>query len=286
MADALQRVAGFEPVPLPISFVTSLPEVPLAFDQWKTGVTFTLRGRQIVHGNIIGCETNFDLEDGEAIHTEEFSPFEVYATYDGCREDLIDDSATVEANRRQVDIGSAWFMAREFWTGATISGNPCLQDSASLIGASASSAAGAIGALLANYHDRARSGGAVLHIPEVALPLLLEKGIVKAAGTRYVGPMDSTVVVGPGYPWGAGTSGTASAYGPLVTGTRQGQTAGQVWAYVTGRVEWGLGPIDQPLSAAGRQLPLEANGWFIRGTRRAIYRFDSTAAFAALLTLE
>lgn len=120
----------------------------------------------------------------------------------------------------------------------------------------------------------------------MALPLLLEKGIVKAAGTRYVGPMDSTVVVGPGYPWGAGTSGTASAYGPLVTGTRQGQTASQVWAYVTGRVEWGLGEIDQPLTALGRQLPLEANGWFIRGTRRAIYRFDSTAAFATLMTLE
>lgn len=285
MAEALQNVAGIQPVPLPISFVTSVPTIPLAFDQWKNGITFEQRGRQIVHGNLIGCETNFTPDEGETTHIESFAAFEVYATTPGCREDLIDDAASVEANRRQIDIGSAWYLAREFWTGSLVTTNPCLQDSAELISGTATPAGG-IGALLANYHDRARAGGAMLHIPEVALPLLLEKGIVRLAGQRLIGPMESTVVVGPGYPWGAGTSGTASAYGPLVSSVRQGQTANEVWAYVTGRVEYGLGDIVQPLSAAARQLPLEQNDWTVRGIRRAIYRFDSTAAFAVLISLD
>ena len=96
---------------------------------------------------------------------------------------------------------------------------------------------------VANYQDATRGGRAVVHVPyralESASASLLD--VVTRVGNRLVMADGTIVVPGPGYP------GNAGNWGPLTDDNDPDSGAsvlsGEVFVYVTGPVQVGLGPV-------------------------------------------
>lgn len=139
----------------------------------------------------------------------------------------------------------------------------------------------AISTLLANYERCAQRGGAVLHVPSILIPFLMDAQVVSRDGPMLRGPLGSLVSPGPGYPQGATTPGPDGA-GPWDGSQFLGNLADETWVYVSGPVEVGLGEVmvipDAPPAELIRQNTREV--W---AERLAIVRLDPCCVFAALV---
>jgi len=227
-----------------------------------------------------------------------FMPFQIYLPVACDDLTFARDAALVAEAESNAEAGTAWNLARELWTGATVNSvvvnNPSLQNPfpgpvGGPVGAfpAANVIAGpidpvvAMGNLLQAYEDATQQGGAMFHVPAIAIPYLMAEKVVGQEGDLYRGPGGSIVVPGPGYP-------TTGPTGPKTAATPTGVVAGanQAWMYVTGPVEYDLTPIViRPEAQEMRFFDPRTNLWRVWAERQAIYRFDPTSVFAELITV-
>ena len=163
------------------------------------------------------------------------------------------------------------------WTGAD---HPqSLQSTATLVSGTAS-VRRTVADLVANYQDATKGGRAVVHVPyralESASASLLD--VVTRVGNRLVMADGTIVVPGPGYP------GNAGNWGPLTDDNDPDSGAsvlsGEVFVYVTGPVQVGLGPVSDRSSDRPRANQVQA-----LFERQVIARWDPTFVFAGKATL-
>lgn len=227
---------------------------------------------------------------------------DVFAVYTPLNCEWVTDSSRLDqAVQDLVEVHSAFAAARALWFGEGLPDEvnvngvatpvPTLRDTADdvSINGAAAPIEDVFAILLALHEDcTGGNGGATLHVPTVAIPSVLgasDGGVLaRREGDTYRGPGSSVVSPGPGYPHGASTTGPGGN-GPA-TGNPdeyQGNPADEVWVYVTGPVEYALGPIEVlPPEDAERRGFYRTNRYDVWGERLAIVRFDPCCVFAAL----
>jgi hypothetical protein len=203
-----------------------------------------------------------------------------------------EDEVAAEA-RAQLEAVTAWHVARELWTGefnTTGQENPSLQapfpgetdefdPSHILLGPL--DPVEATSALYAAYEGETRhGGGAVLHVPSRAMPSLKAEAQLTQQGSVFIGP-NFVVSPGPGYPSGSGR------FGPKTLANSDGAsaTAGQVWFYLTGPIEYALGPYFRNLEGDEPRWDRRMNRYQYWAERMAIVRFDPCSVWSTLVTL-
>ena len=287
-------VEGIRAIEAKPSLLTSARKTPFGYDVWRSGITF--RDTALLIGGrwpYSPGSSHDDKADAVPPQLAEFIPFTVYLpvtcdelTYS--REDDLTAEAIVNA-----EANTAWEVGRELWTGATVNDavadNPSLQlpfPSSVFTGSHILSGpvnpVNGLGLLVQAYEDGTHKGGVMIHVPAVLIPYLLDHFAITQQGSVYIGPSGSVVVPGPGYPAGSG------AYGPKTSAAPNGTTAtaGQVWMYATGPVEYDLTPIRiLPEEERNRWAERRTNLWQVWAERQAIVRFDPSAVWAVLTTV-
>jgi hypothetical protein len=198
-----------------------------------------------------------------------------------------------EAASQLTDAHTAWGIARALWLGdglPDVDEQPTLRRSAVDVSVSGPmDLDDACAALLSAYEQcTGGNGGATLHLPSVLVPGALG-GIAGGGrvawpeGNVYRAAMGAVLSPGPGYPHGASTVGV-DGFGPKTGGadaatTYKGNGLDEAWVYVTGPVEYAVGPID-PMSLTPDAS--RTNRTEIIAERPAIVRFDPCCVFAVL----
>lgn len=270
------------------------PGEPAPTSSWRTGVQYSSRACQQSFAWWI-CpdpdhDRNPDLDAGGVMSSD---PFWLYTPV-AC------EWTTTEADlaryaRELNEAHVAWGLAKALWMGEGLdpanTGQPTLRRLATDIGAAGTTPLDqAVALLLAAYEiATGGSGGAVIHLPGVLVTAALGGGnggsaVMRPEGNTYRGPNGSLVSPGPGYPMGATTEGPDGA-GPLVDDdpaeVYAGNDSDELWVYVSGPVEYALGPPED--------LEPDADSHLRRNTverwsqRQAIYRLDDCPVFAVLV---
>ena len=151
-----------------------------------------------------------------------------------------------------------------------------------------------VATLLAHYEEATGGdGGAMIHVPAQLAPYVLGGGsggarIAWPEGNIYRGPLNSTVVLGPGYPLGESPDNSPLGHGPLMSQgppqTYRGNPPDMAWIYVTGPVEYATGPIQLLPEVERDRIPFRTNYYQVWAERAAIVRFDPPTCFATLVT--
>lgn len=115
------------------------------------------------------------------------------------------------------------------------------------------------------------SGGGVLHIPDRAVIGAQQLGLLTRSGARYTSIFGSSVVVGPGI----------SHLGP--DGVDPGP--GAAWIYVTGPVDYALGPVEQLATGTSMGMAAQNKTKSALAERSALIRFDQCNVWAVCVTL-
>lgn len=281
-ASATQPIKGIRPVAPEVSLRTSGATSLPAGTNWDSGISWRSAGCVVGHpwAGICSKPADVDAEKVVAPSIAEiaFRPVTFYVPWscDWVTDDQVDE---VRGDAlAQLEAVTDWHLSRELWAGSANlrevdSGNlnPTLMSEAAdlTVGDHPVHAVYAIGDLLANHADCAQAGGAVLHVPIVLIPFLTNQGVIKRVGDRLLGPMDTPVSPGPGYP-GPGPWGPDGDVAP----------PGSVWVYVTGPVEYDLtAPKVMPDDQQAR-WDRRRNRYELVAERRAIVRFDPCCIFA------
>lgn len=286
--------------PIPGGVADALPEgVETTTAAWRSGIvwqSFACQQSYLWAHCPPGDDTLKERSDYSG--PEASSVFTIYTPLD-CDWAAIETGLDAAA-RALTEAHSAFGLARALWMGEglpdalTPNGTyqPTLRRSATDLGDAADDLDVVVARLLGEYETATGGlGGAVLHVPSIlmtgALGGLPGGGkIATPEGNVYRGPLGSLVSPGPGYPWGASTEG-ADGYGPVVADgdtddpDYAGSAADEVWVYVTGPVEYALGPVVIERSSGST---LRTNTVEVIAERPAIYRFDPCSSFAALAT--
>lgn len=217
------------------------------------------------------------------------SPFVIYTPLEcewaGAEETLA--PAAVALNEAQTAYG----MARALWMGEGLPdavSQPTLRNTATDLGFTGD-LDDVVARLLGAYETGTYGlGGAVLHIPSIlmtgALGGLPGGGkVATQEGNMYRGPLGSVISPGPGYPWGASDDGD-DGFGPYVAAGSpafyEGSAADEVWIYVSGPVEYALGPPKVNPDAQSASA-LRRNSAEVIAERMAIFRFEPCSVWAA-----
>lgn len=302
-AEAAQPLP--QPSP-PVSLLTStadgvangaLPDIEIengrATRGWLGGVRWNAQGCRPIHvwEAWDGCapcdgEPNVanaaDYCDPTGPEEQEAWPFDVYVTNDCGGPHALRD--LVGEGRQALEAQSSLQMARHLHMGSQLAAGgprmcdptPSLQGCAASLttpGENALDPAAAIGLLLANREHVLGQPFSVLHIPTIAVPLLVENGVIALQGSRYIGPMGLPVVVGPGYP----TTGPAAYTGDTAA------PAGTAWFYVSGPIDWALQPIETVQVMDFDEARRNENSSL--AIRRALVRVDCCGIYAVLASL-
>ena len=274
---------------------------------WRTGITWNTLACQKSYPEV-RCATYDGVttkrvdpsEEGTAVHADPFLVYTPLACDWASRGTRLADDATA-----LTDVHTAYAMGQALWLGVGMhadSSIPTLRRNAvDVTGGSAVTVDVGAAILLSQYEQATfGSGGAVLHVPSV-LMVGAEGGIPGGGriATRvadyYRGPLGSLVSPGPGYPHGASTQG-ANGNGPLISGTADsgagtntevyaGNNLNEAWMFVSGPIEYALGPIVVlptedwqrrygPAGSGGR-----TNQYEVWAQRMAIMRYDPCAIF-------
>lgn len=221
-----------------------------------------------------------------------FMPFMVYLPVQCDELTFARDEILMAEAMANAEAETAWAIARELWTGETVNSvvvnNPALQlpypgpvggpagvfPAANILAGLADPVV-AMGNLIQAYEDATHKGGAMIHVPAIAIPYLLAEKVIGQQGDVYIGPMGTIVVPGPGYP-------TTGPTGPKTAIASSGTlaAANTAWMFITGPVEWDVTPIViRPEDKAMRFYDNRTNLWRVWAERQAIYRFDPSAVF-------
>ena len=279
-----QPMAPILPTAPEVSLITSahrLPAPDLA-DAFATGLTFR-DDFCLPVGGWPRCPDEDQLTEGKIEPAEqdcpEFQPWTVYVPV------VIESGGPTSvaelftSARKALPAKFAYAVARELWTGA-VSGSESLQSTAVDVSASAAmGAAQAASVLIGNFRDATRGSQAWLHVPEAVMYQLYRDSFVTRVGDHLVTPAGDYVVPGPGYPSDDGEWGPANSSG------FDAATDDEVFMYVTGPVELGVGEIRDDMTSGA--FP---SGSFARMNRATLYveqdailRFPPCAVFSALV---
>lgn len=296
MSVPAPRIAPVSPGP---SLLTSASRLPGNLD-WERGIRWAS-----------GCAESFGLEfcpadptrdvpgDGFIAHAQ---PFMVYTPV-VCDLQTVDLSDQAPFASAITEAHTAYHVARALWMGEGVADVTDPQSetlpvtlrrvATPLLQGSAIDLDDAVGALLAEYEQATTGqGGAVIHMPSVLAPFALGGGTGGARvcwpeGNLYRGPLDSVVVPGPGYPLGSSTTG-ADGFGPLTSAGPPEQYAGnsatEVWVYVSGPVEYAVTPVVVLPEGEQDRKPFRTNRYELWGQRQAIVRVDPCSVFAVKVT--
>jgi hypothetical protein len=233
---------------------------------WEAGVSFSS-----------GCHSahtwpRCDAEPAEKIVQHDtpvtFDPIVVYKAL-SC-EWVLDTGELDTRARSIVDATTAQEVARAILGGETDhgpTGNPSLASAA--MPAASGSLTDTIGQLLAARADC--PGRHVLWVPVGVLPALMAHNLVHTEGDALVGPGGALVV--------ADNSSTPIPTGDSPEAPADG--AGEAWLYLSGPIEYEVGPINVAASEDERRL----NRYEPVAERLAVYRFDPCCIFAGLATV-
>lgn len=286
MVSGLEPIAGIRPV-APAGGTILDAGYPLPPGDWRSGVASRSSGCIAGHPWAAICPTAAHIDTGKvnapAIGEAEVRPFQFYVPW-ACDWVTPDQYAEMDAEARgNIEAVSAWHLSRELWTGVANDrendsanrDNPTLMSEAIDIGGvEPANAVFALGALLAEYAGCTQAGGATLHVPIILVPYLTNQGVLKMDGNQLVGPLNTRVSAGPGYP-GPGPWGPDGEVAP----------AGSVWMYVTGPVEYALAePVLEP-DRAERRFDRRRNRYEIWAERRGIVRFNPCCVSAMLVDI-
>lgn len=273
----------------------------IADQTWRSGVSWNTIGCQqsFMEASCTDFTANRRTEPGSEsgpIHTDPFTlytPLSCDWIVDGTR--LDDDALAIN------DVHSAWALARALWLGQGLpvdSTQPTLRRNA----VDLTPAAGAVtldvaAATLLSAYDNCTggSGGATLHVPTVMMVGALGGvpgggRIAEREANYYRAAMGALVSPGPGYPHGFSPQG-ATGFGPLVSGTAsasagttsevyQGNALNEVWVYISGPVEYALGPSVLPLTDIQARNYGRTNQRETWAQRLGLVRFDPCCVYA------
>ncbi len=255
--------------------------------KWATGISW--RAATCVPGYRSGFCDDSEREDPVTIIDPEFCPYGIYLPYrcdwvlPASTPSLASDTPTepdyIRDASDQLDAVTAFHVANELWRGSA-SGDPSLMSSATDVTGAGGAVhpVTAVGTLLDAFQgygaatsDGQGGGIPIIHAPSSIVTSLIANYLVNQQGDILYGPCGSLVSYGPGYP----VDGTGN-FGP--GGDVAG--AGNEWIYITGAVEYALGPISVFPTAPEDQVDRRSNAFQIWAQRQAIHRFDPLCVFA------
>lgn len=285
----IRRIPVVAPVPSILTSARPLPDV-----EWRDGVAWS-PASCIPSSNFPWCpaEGQTKAASGGLSGAVGTKAFMIYTPVECDWTTTDSEAALQEAASQLTDAHTAWGISRALWLG---DGLPDLDTQPTLRRNAVDVTVGgvmdlddAVAALLSAYEQcTGGNGGAVLHVPSVLVPGALG-GIAGGGrvawpeGQFYRAAMGAVLSPGPGYPHGASADGV-DGFGPKTGGadaatTYQGNALDEVWVYVTGPVEFAVGPID-PMSLTPDAT--RTNRSEVIAERPAIVRFDPCCVFAAL----
>lgn len=297
-----QPIERIRPVAPQVSILTSARALPAV--DWSTGIAWSASGCT-PSALWPRCPDSDDLKTladglGDLVATD---PFLVYTGIE-CEYVLTQGGDRIQqAAEELTDVHTAWAVARALWLGEglpTVADDnyglpPTLRRVATdiSIGGVDGPLDDVVAALLRAYEAcTGGSGGAVLHIPSILITAALGGGdggarVAVQEGNIYRGPLGSVISPGPGYPHDSSTQG-ANGYGPLVSAgppeVYRGNGYDEAWVYVTGPIEYAVGPVTSVGTVEERHAPFRMNKYVEVAERQAIVRFDPCCVFAALAT--
>lgn len=263
-------------------------------EYWRTGVKWNqvacAPSYNEARCNVSGYTRTEPTFMGAPIQTDAF----VYYTPMAC-DWLLRDEQILDAVTKLEEARACAAVAQALWMGTGMPNDdtqPTLRRSAAGHDVSLNTpiSFGLAVARLLGAYERATGGlgGAILHVPSVLVPTLQENWLIRQVGDVYVSALGAVVSPGPGYPWGLFTAG-AGAPGPLQSGSvasnneiYAASAAGEEWVYVSGPVEYALGPPrTMPEDEAARRGFFRTNHYEVWRERLGIVRFDPCSVSAA-----
>jgi hypothetical protein len=193
-----------------VSLLSSADLISMESERWSAGFDLITEGCEDTRVYAVCPEEGADPKEFTAAgDTEPYQPYMLYAT---------DHCSTWPAERkfydraqRKLEVGESTALEEQLWTGevagTVISPNPNLQDSAITLTNDVLLPHDALAVMDQAIGDCSATQG-MIHIRPMALPYLVQNGIVRSEGNVYLSPMDNIVVPGRGYP-GTGPAGTA-----------------------------------------------------------------------------
>lgn len=251
----------------PRSGLTTVASRLPAGSDWRDGIDYRPEGcRAPDVAPICGDAEKADANPQDLVH---FDPFLVYAT-DGCNDPHATNEEIHDRAGRELDMGLSALIARELLESSV--GNPDLASNATDVsGGVAVNWTAALAALLYNVQNAGYVGDVWVHAPPWLEPAFLASRagqIELSTGLLFSGTHPA--IFDAGYSGLVAPDGSAAVAEPGVTG----------WVYVTGPVEWDMGPVLDDVAHASDNV---LNDRFVVAERPAIVRFDPCHIFAALV---
>lgn len=259
---------------------------------WRNGLSWTPASCATTKPWLWCPENGDEKDEAEGLTgVVDVAPFVIYTPLD-C-EWVTKPESINQAAMALTEAHTAWGIARALWLGEGLPDEPTqptLRRSATdvSVGGVAADLDDAVALLLGAYETATGgNGGATLHIPSIFFTGALGgvpggSLIARLEGNLYRGPLGSVMSPGPGYPWGASAQG-ADGYGPLIAPgppeVYAGNPADEAWIYVSGPVEYAVGPVEAFTPTDGTNL--RRNTHEVIAERPAIVRFDPCSVFAA-----
>lgn len=273
------------PVPPGPSLLTSARRLPSL--DWVRGIEWAPACQRTFSQEFCPAEPTKELSEDRAL--AQAHPFMIYTPM-VCDLTTVDVSDVSVSAEELTDTHTAFQLADALWMGATVEpGDVTLRGSAiDISNSTVFDLDDAVAALLSAYEDcTGGNGGAVVHMPSTLAPFALGGGsggarVCWPEGNIYRGPLGSVIVPGPGYPLGDSAAG-AGGYGPSTgSGNFAGNTDAQTWLYVSGPVEYDVGPIAVLPETERDRIPFRTNRYEVWAERPAIVRVDPCCVFAVL----
>lgn len=273
-----QPIPGIKPTPPAVSLLTAARPLPPG-TTWKSGVSW--RGAACAPGyRWPYCGLSEDRHAAKAISKPQFYPYQIYVPYE-CDEALQETQQTVDGETISIESYRAdaqaeaesvtpFHVSQELWTGTIEALNPSLESEATDLAGAAAHPVVVLGQLLDAYYASDAQGGStpIVHATMSVVVSLMGHGLVNQVGDVFYGP-GCRISPGPGYPVG-GLSGPDGA----------DAGAGNVWTYISGPVEYGLGPIEVTPDEPNAHFDRRTNLFRVWAQRMAIHRFDTGCIFA------
>ena len=250
-----------DPIPAeetPGGFLKAARSLPAGAD-WTGGITFTPScGTTDIWSCVYGQDKQNIDDKADPVR---FDPFLIYA---GTRCSGAPDVADLQQlTEIKLARGTSRSLARELHSSNALVGNPDLVTTATDLtpGSGPVALKNAIAGLLSASGD-CGGGALTIHAPLVALPALMDLGLVSFDGDKY--SVGGHLLIVDDYPNEPPTGGAAA-------------DADEAWLYVTGPVEFQLGERIDVAHFTGH-----TNESIVLAERLAIVRFDPCCVFAIL----
>jgi hypothetical protein len=267
LPNPIREIAPEPPI---ASLLTVARTMPGPFEEWRSGVSWYPNGCERIAG-WADCDDP-ERPDEKCDPTPQTAvvarPWIMYLPDGGCD----DPSPGIDWNARAAISLAAYragAVSRELATGEHVPSNLSLENTALALGPGPVNIGEAFSLLLQARVTAGFLGIHTIHLPMWLIPsadtayLNSDTGQTAALGNVRVSP-------GPGYP----------GRNPTSVGVPANPATGQGWVYITGPVEFGLGPVSTPMDRESQRHRTNKTYWLAE--QPAIVRFDPCGVFAVL----